>query len=101
MTIEQYLATVAQFAGDQYGQMVRRQFAAIDGASELGMLAAPTSEEVKQLRRAVAMMTSKERATAADLSDSQIQSIAEDARVDPANLAIFINGYALQRKRVS
>ena len=81
--------------------MIRRQFEDIDGASDLAMLASPTAEELEELRRAVAIMTAGERASAADLTDPQIQRIAEDAQVDPAILAIFINGYALHRKRVS
>ena len=36
-----------------------------------------------------------------DLADEQIQKIAADALIDPANFAIFINGYALHCKRVS
>ena len=46
-------------------------------------------------------MTAREKAAAAALTDQQIQRIAEDAEVDPANLAIFVNGYALYCKRVS
>ena len=37
----------------------------------------------------------------AGLSDEQVQRIARDAQADPANLAIFINGYVLHDKRVS
>jgi hypothetical protein len=81
--------------------MIRRQFEDIDGASDLAMLASPTAEELKELRRALAIMTTREKAVAADLTDQQIQRIAEDAEVDPANLAIFVNGYALYCKRVS
>ncbi|MBP8303733.1 MAG: hypothetical protein KBE04_06380 [Phycisphaerae bacterium] len=81
--------------------MIRRQFEGIDGASDLAMLASPTAEELDALRRAVAVMTAGEKASAAELTDPQVQRIAEDARVDPAVFAIFINGYALHRKRVS
>jgi hypothetical protein len=101
LTIEQYLDQVARFAGNTYGQMVRQQFETIDGASDLAMLASPTAEELKELRRAVAIMTTREKAGAADLTDQQIQRIAEDAEMDPANLAIFVNGYTLYCKRVS
>jgi hypothetical protein len=52
-------------------------------------------EELEQLQRAVAIMTPDEKEMAAELADEQIQKIAADAQVDPANLAIFINGYAL------
>jgi len=65
------------------------------------MLAAPTVLELEQLKKAVAIMTPAEKENIEDLTDEQIQKIAADAHVDPANLAIFINGYALYRKRVS
>ena len=81
--------------------MVRSQFRDINGSSELAMLAAPTGEELEQLKKAVAIMTPSERETAESLTDEQVQKIAADARIDPANLAIFINGYALHCKRVS
>lgn len=81
--------------------MVRSRFADIKGSSELAMLVAPTTEELEQLKKAVAIMTPAERAAADSLTDEQVQGIAADARIDPANLAIFINGYALQCKRVS
>jgi len=65
------------------------------------MLAAPTTDELEQLKKAVAIMTPEEKAAAESLSDEQVQKIAADARIDPANLAIFINGFALHCKRVS
>ncbi len=65
------------------------------------MLAAPTAEELEQLKKAVAIMTPTEKQNAADLNDEQIQKIANDAQIDPANLAIFINGYILHCTRVS
>ena len=80
---------------------MRQQFADHQGKSELAMLAAPTAEELGQLKRAVAIMTPREKAEVAGLSDEQIQQIAADARMDPANLAIFINGFVLKCKRVS
>ncbi len=98
MNIDQYLEKVARFSGSDYGQMVRSQFQDIGGASELAMLAAPTPEELAQLKKAVAIMTPAEKQNAETLSDEQIQKIAEDAQIDPANFAIFINGYALRRK---
>ena len=79
--------------------MVRSQFRDINGGSELAMLAAPTGEELEQLKKAVAIMTPSERETAESLTDEQVQKIAADARIDPANLAIFINGYALHCKK--
>jgi molybdopterin/thiamine biosynthesis adenylyltransferase len=89
------------FAGSEYGNMIRSQFKDIEGGSELAMLAAPSEEELEQLQRAVAIMTPDEKQNAAELADEQIQKIAADAQIDPANLAIFINGYALHCRRVS
>lgn len=98
ISIEQYLEKVARFTDSEYGKLVRTQFEDIEGSSELAMLAAPTTEELEQLRKAVAIMTPAERQNADKLTDEQIQRIAADARIDPANLAIFINGYALYCK---
>jgi signal recognition particle GTPase len=80
--------------------MIRSQFKDIEGGSELAMLAAPSIEELEQLKRAVTTMTRAEKQNACNLSDEQVQHIASDAGVDPANLAIFINGYILHCKRV-
>jgi hypothetical protein len=77
---------------------VREQFRDDVEISELGMLASPTAEELEQLRRAVAIMTADEKAKAANLIDDQVRKIADDAKVDPALFAIFINGYALHRR---
>lgn len=101
ISIEQYMKKVAKFAGSEYGNMIRSQFKDIKGSSELAMLAAPSAEELEQLKKAVAIMTPDEKSRAADLTDEQIQKIAADAQIEPANLAIFINGYALHCKRVS
>jgi len=92
---------VAQFAGSEYGNMIRTQFKDIKGSSELAMLAAPSTEELDQLKKAVAIMTPGEKSRAADLTDEQIQKIAAAAGIDPGAFAIFINGYALHCKRVS
>ena len=92
---------MAQFAGHDYGKMFRGQFGDNDGSSELAMLVSPSPAELSELQRAVAIMTAREKADAVDLTDEQIQRIAEDAQVDPGNLAIFVNGYALFCKRVS
>ena len=81
--------------------MVRTQFKDIKGSSELAMLAAPSSDELEQLKRAVAIMTPEEKQNADALTDEQIQKIAADADIDPGIFAIFINGYALHCKRVS
>lgn len=101
ISIEQYLEEVARFCDNRYGNRVRGRFKDVRGTSELAMLVAPTSEEMAQLRRAVAIMTPGEKQTADRLSDEQIERIAADAHVDPANFAIFMNGYALVCKRVS
>jgi len=85
----------------RYGKVVRSSFKDMRGTSELAMLAAPTAEELQQFRRAVAIMTPAEEQNADRLSDEQVRRIAADAQVDPANLAIFLNGYALHCKRVS
>ncbi len=100
ISIEQYLRKLADFAGSEYGKMIRSQFTDIKGSSELAMLAAPSKEELEQLKKAVAIMTPSEKETADSLTDEQIQRIAADAEIDPANFAIFINGYALHCKRV-
>jgi signal recognition particle GTPase len=65
------------------------------------MLAAPSAMELQQLKKVVAIMTPAEKQNAERLTDEQIRKIAADAQVDPAVFAIFINGYALQCKRVS
>ena len=101
ISIEQYLEKVARFSGNEYGRLIRSQFKDIKGSSELAILAAPSAEELEQLRKAVAIMTPDEKQNADSLTDEQIQKIAADAQVDPANFAIFINGYALDCKRVS
>ncbi|MHC4745569.1 MAG: hypothetical protein ACYS8Z_26945 [Planctomycetota bacterium] len=101
LTIEQYLEKIARFSDDEYGKLVRNQFQDIEGASELAMLAAPSAEELEQLKKAVAIMTPAEKQNADTLTDEQIHKLAADAQIDPANLAIFFNGYALNCKRVS
>jgi len=100
ISIEQYLEKVARFSGSEYGKMLRCQFEDIQGDSELAMLVAPSPEELDQLRKAVAIMTPAEKENADTLSDEQIERLAADAQIDPANLAIFMNGYALHCKRV-
>ena len=101
ISVEEYLEEVALFCNSEYGSNVRSRFQDLRGTSELAMLAAPTSRELEELRRAVAIMTPSEKNAADRLSDEQIEKIAVDARIDPANFAIFMNGYALLCKRVS
>ncbi len=101
ISIEQYLKKVGRFSDSEYGRLIRSQFKDIKGSSELAILAAPSAEELEQLRKAVAIMTPDEKQNADNLTDEQIQKIAADAQIDPANFAIFINGYALHSKRVS
>ena len=101
ISVEEYLEEVARFCDNQYGNVVRGRFQDVRGTSELALLVAPTSDELAQLRRAVAIMTPSERQGADRLSDEQIERIAVDAQIDPANFAIFMNGYALTCKRVS
>jgi hypothetical protein len=85
---------------DEYGQRVRQQFEDNRGSSELAMLQTPSSKELEQLRTAVAIMTPAEKQNAENLTDEQIQKIADDARIDAGIFAIFINGYILECKRV-
>jgi hypothetical protein len=96
LTIEEYLKSLELFVDDAYGKQIRKQFQGIDGKSELAMLSSPSRAEYDQLVRAVAIMTADEKANAATLSDEQITRIAEDAKVEKAVLAIFINGLALR-----
>ena len=99
MTIEDYLKSLEPFIDDAYGRQIRQQFQSIDGKSELAMLSSPSRDEYEQLTRAVAIMTAAEKETAASLTDEQIERVAEDANVDKAVLAIFIDGYALKTKK--
>jgi len=101
ISVQEYLEEVARFCDNQYGNRVRTQFEDIQGSCELAMLVAPTGDELSELRRAVAIMTPSEKQDADRLSDEQIDRIAADAHADPANFAIFMNGYALICKRVS
>ncbi len=80
---------------------MRQSFPDREGKSELAMLAVPTAQELEELRRTVAIMTPREKDAIAALTDTQVQGIAEDAKADPANFAIFVNGYILHCKRAS
>jgi len=100
ITIEQYLEKLARFANSDYGKLVREQFTDNKGDSELAMLVAPTKQELEEFRRAVAIMTPDEKNNAMNLTDEQVQKIAADAQVDPANLSIFFNGFVLHCKRL-
>jgi hypothetical protein len=99
ITIEQYLEKLASMAGDPFGMQVREHFKDFRGSSELGMLASPTPDELEALKKAVAVMTPAEKAGAHELSDTQVVLIARDARINPAVLAIFINGYAIELRK--
>jgi signal recognition particle GTPase len=99
ITIDEYLQKLARFVNSDYGRLIRSQFADSKGDSELAMLVSPTEEELKEFKRAVAIMTPEERANAASLTDEQVRKIAADAAVDPANLAIFFNGFALHCRK--
>ncbi len=101
ISIDIYIQKLEKFVNSDYGRLIRTQFADIRGDTELAMLVAPSTEELEQFKKAVAIMTDEEKANAADLTDEQVQKIAADAQLDPANLAIFFNGYALHCKRVS
>ena len=99
LTVEQYLDKLARGVDDRYGRQIRTSFKDSRGSSELAMLASPTGEELAQLKKAVAIMTPSEKENAVNLTDEQIQKIAADARIDAGIFAIFINGYALERKK--
>ena len=99
ITLEQYLEKISSFTDSPYGNIIRSSFKDIQGGSELAMLAAPTKDELQQLKKAIAIMTPAEKADADNLTDEQIQKIAADAKIDAGLLAIFLNGYALQCKK--
>jgi len=101
ISVEKYLKKLARFADSNYGRMIREQFKDMKGASELAMLASPSTEELEQLEKAVAIMTPDEKNNADTLTDEQVQKIAADAQIDPAVFSILINGYTLHYKRVS
>lgn len=99
MTVEEYLKALERFIDDPYGRQIRSCFAGIDGQSELAALQAPSRVEYEQLARAVMRMTPEEKETAEQLSQQQVERLARQADADPALLAIFLNGYALQKKK--
>ena len=99
ISIEQYLQKLARSVDNGYGRQIRQRFRDNRGSSELAMLASPSSEELEQLKKAVAIMTTAEKINAAELNDEQIQKIAIDANIDAGIFAIFMNGYTLERTR--
>jgi hypothetical protein len=100
MTFEEYLKSLERFVDDAYGRRMRSQFQTTDGKSELAMLASPTRNEYEQCCRLVGIMTADEKAGAECLSDEQVAKIAEEAKVDPAIAAIFINGFAIAKSKI-
>ena len=100
LSLDMYLEKLEQFVDDEYGQRIRQNFADDRGSSELAMLETPSSDELEQLKKAVAIMTPTEKSDAEKLSDEQVMKIAEDAGIDAGTFAIFINGYVLECKRV-
>ncbi len=99
MTLDDYLKSLERFVDNPYGRQIRLQFQTADGKSELAMLAAPTREEYDQFCRLTAKMTAEEKQDARLLTDEQTARIAEQAGVDQALAAIFLNGYALAVKK--
>ena len=97
MTLDEYLMSLERFVDDPYGRRMRSQFQTADGKSELAMLAAPTRDEFEQCRRLVAIMTANEKADAAHLTDEQVAELSDEANVDKAIAAIFVNGYAIKK----
>jgi signal recognition particle GTPase len=100
LTIDAFLQKLSAFVGDNYGRQFRNQFKDSKGSSELAMLASPSSEEYDQLKTAVAIMTADEKENAGSLDDEQVFRIASDAGIDTGKFAIFINGFALELKRL-
>jgi signal recognition particle GTPase len=101
LSIDEYLRRIERFVDDPYGRQFRSRFADGCGSSELAMLQSPSRDEWRQMAQAVAMMTPAEKAAADRLTDQEVRRIADDAGVDPAVVAIFMNGYALECQRVS
>ena len=99
MQLDEYIQKLERFAGDAYGRQFRQSFASMDGRSELGVLQSPSRDELEQIRRVVGIMTAAEKETAGDLDENQILRIAEDAGADPALIAIFLNGFALENRK--
>ncbi|MHB0946362.1 MAG: hypothetical protein ACYC3B_04270 [Sedimentisphaerales bacterium] len=97
LSLVEFLEKISQKTDDGFGKQFRSFFADNKGSAELAMLASPTSGEVEQLKRAVAIMTDSEKQNADTLNDEQVKKIADDAKIDAGVFAIFINGYALQR----
>lgn len=97
LSLVEFLEKVSQKTDDSFGKQYRSFFADNKGSAELAMLASPTGSEVEQLKKAVAIMTESEKQNADTLNDEQVKKIADDAKIDAAIFAIFINGYALQR----
>jgi hypothetical protein len=95
VSIEEYLHKLERFCGSDYGMLVREQFKDNEGKSELGMLVSPSSEELDEFKKAVGAMSAEQRQAIDHLNDEDVLKIAAAAGVDPANLAIFINGYIL------
>ena len=56
MTIQEYLEKVSIFVDDGFGRQVRQRFGDNLGSGELGILGSPSSDELDQLSRAVAIM---------------------------------------------
>lgn len=99
MTIEDYLKKLERFVDDPYARQVRTCFAGLDGRSELAVLQAPSRSEYEQMARAVAQMTPQEKENAERLSQARTEQLAREADADPALLAIFLNGYALEKRK--
>ena len=99
VSLLEYLDKLSICVDDEYGRQIRQRFADNKGTADLAMLASPSSEELEQLKKAVAIMTLSEKKTAEKLNDEQVAKIAEDAKIDAAIFAIFINGYSLELKK--
>ncbi|MBN1845458.1 MAG: hypothetical protein JW810_07220 [Sedimentisphaerales bacterium] len=100
-SIDEYLACVGRGRGNAFGERYRKQFRDERGTAELAMLAAPSEEEYEDFRRAVEAMTPAEKTYAEQLNDEQIRQIARRAGANEANVALFVNGYILAKKRAA
>ena len=100
ITLEEYLQRVGQCREQSFGKRFRSQFQDTQGTAEIAMLAAPSQQEFEEFQRILAVMTEEEKLHTDLLGDEQIQEIAQLAKVEPANVGIFINGFVLNNRHL-
>ena len=98
-SLEQYLEQVGRQRESRFGKRFRAQFRDVRGTSELAMLAAPDEKEYEDFCCAVSVMSRQEKSHPEMLGDQQIQAIADRAGADAGNVAIFLNGYVLEKSK--